>query len=134
MIIRKNPILQSIAYVVMLFWCLSFSPSYATETITYYAFVMYKASAGSTWELPPKDMEKLKPGSSYRFQIVRLRQEGNLTDWIALRGEFEFVLEEPTNPKKGVKLSEKETLDSSDKVNVTGTKLNSLWLKTPNDK
>jgi len=128
MIIRKNPILQTIAYVMMLFWGLSFSPSYATETIRYYAFVMYKApSAGSTWELPPKDMETLEPGS-YRFQIVRLRQEVNQIDWIALRGEFEFIPEVP--PKKGVKLSKKETLDSRDEVNVTGSKANSLWLKT----
>ncbi|TGO03367.1 hypothetical protein PN36_07590 [Candidatus Thiomargarita nelsonii] len=126
---RKTIILQSIAYVVILFWGLSFSLScYATtETITYYAFVMYKApSAGSTWELAPKYMAKLKQGS-YRFQIVRLRQEFNLNNWIALRGEFEFV----PDPAGGVKLSKRETLDSRDKVN--GNKLNSLWLKTPTD-
>jgi len=130
MIIKKNPILQTIAYVVMLFWGLSFSLSYATETIRYYAFVMYKApSAVSTWELPPKDMETLEPGS-YRFQIVRLRQEASLTGWIALRGEFEFV---PDTDQGGVKLSKKETLDSSEAVNVTGSKENSLWHKTPTD-
>jgi len=127
MIIRKNPILQSIVYVVILFWGLSFSLSYATETITYYAFVMYKApSDGSTW-LAPKDMDKLKVGH-YRFQIVRLRQEVNRTDSIALRGEFEFV---PDN--YGVKLSKKETLDSKQDVNVGHSWENSLWLKTPTD-
>jgi len=126
---RKTIILQSIAYVVILFWGLSFSLScYATtETITYYAFVMYKPpSAVSTWELAPKYMAKLKQGS-YRFQIVRRRQEVNKTDWIALRGEFEFV----PDPAGGVKLSKRETLDSSDKVN--GNKLNSIWLKTLTD-
>ncbi|KHD08667.1 hypothetical protein PN36_07570 [Candidatus Thiomargarita nelsonii] len=133
MIIRKNPILQTIAYVVMLCWGLSFSLScYATsETMTYYAFVMYKApSDGSTWELPPKDMETLKEGH-YRFQIVRLRQEVNQTDWIALRGEFKFIPDDPS--RGGVKLSEKETLDGSDEVNVTASKVNSIWLKTPTD-
>jgi len=134
MIIRKNPILQTIVYVVILFWGLSFSPScYATsEKMTYYAFVMYKASAGSTWELPP-NMEELEQGS-YRFQIVRLWQEADYPPTTkALRGEFEFVLEDPKNPKKGVKLSEKETLDSKQDVNVSHSKENSLWHKTPTD-
>jgi len=118
--------LAQIFYVAMLFWGLSFSPIYASQTMTYYAFVMYKApSAGSTWELP--DMETLKPGS-YRFQIVRLRQATFFVDVIALRGEFQFV----ADTAGGVNLSEKETLDSSQEV-VTGTKLNSLWLKTPVD-
>ena len=83
---------------------LNFAPNYAAAAeVTYYAFVMHQPKGGK-WQLPKSG--KLTVGS-YRFQIVRVPGGDTQLEWIALRGEFEFV----ADPAGGVRLANQHTLD-----------------------
>ncbi len=106
----KTVLILSMSYQViaaLLLWA-GLAPSYAQEPdVHYYAFVMQNKNG--VWELPTD--KALEPGDVYRFQIVKV-SSGQEQKWLALRGEFHFVLD----PAGGVKLILRRNLDQSPKV------------------
>ncbi len=117
-------LIKTSLYLIASLWMLGCLPSYAAEkTATYYTFVMYKAPYAQQWEIPSNP--KAIPGS-YRFQIVYMNPyENRAVEWLALRGEFEFV----KDPAGGVKLAKKYTLDehTADANNSEPNRAFSLW-------
>jgi len=106
----KTVLILSMSYQViaaLLLWA-GLAPSYAQEPdVHYYAFVMQNKNG--VWELPTD--KALEPGDVYRFQIVKV-SSGQEQKWLALRGEFHFVLD----PAGGVKLILRKNLDQSSNV------------------
>jgi hypothetical protein len=109
-------VISSMLAAILLWMGLSFVPSYAESTHTYYAFVMHKTAGG--WSHSTKPVSELQAGS-YRFQIVYVKPDRN---WIALRGEFKFV--EDTK-KGGVEILSRNTLTENSTPN--GDTNSSLW-------
>ncbi len=95
---------------------------YGKTDVTYYAFAMYKPQ-DENWQFLSDTTNKLKVGS-YRFQLVSIQSD---EQWLALRGEFEFI----TDVKGGVKLKSVHNLDEINQIDHQNPQNFSLWL--PND-
>jgi hypothetical protein len=116
---------KNLFFLIIGFFIAALAPTYAAETVTYYAFVTQNING--QWEVAkPVEPANLAVGS-YRFQIVRFFSQTDDTykAWvIALRGEFEFF----ADPNGGVKINKKYALDESQQVDSQSNNNNfSVW-------